>query len=284
MPSKHIITADFTAAHAQENDFHVAFSAAKKARIDRIKSRPHRAITSLKITPYLLMQSVVLPLIFVGLLYWGQSSIFDFWKFYIEFWSLNLALPFNLTTTVSETGRLTLRVLDDQTTSHMPSLNTLVLTAVATLIGFAASLRMNKKSLPLKYPLRIICIIQFATLLYFWLSPTSFVYRIADHSEELLSIGYVLLLATPVMLAMGYYILNQSLLKKIFNTLLILVFLGIMIPHQVLAQALIMSHFSILYMPVLYLCFGAVFDALVFIALYSWIASNTTVEATALDS
>lgn len=280
MLSKNIFTAGFDDVRAQENDFQAAFSEAKKARIKHIKSRPHRALTSLKITPYLLAQTLVLPLIFVVLLYWGQPLIFNFWKTYIEFWSLNLAFPFNLTTTFSETGRVTLHILNDQTSSHMPSLNTLTLTAAATLCGFALSLRMDKNNLPLKYPLRIICIIQFATLLYYWISPASSLYSIADHSEELLSIGYVVLMATPAMLALGYYILNQSLLRKIINTLLILVFLGIMIPHQVFAQALILTHLSIVFMPVLYLCFGAVFDALVFIALYSWIVSNATIEAT----
>ncbi len=33
-------------------------------------------------------------------------------------------------------------------------------------------------------------------------------------------------------------------------------------------------------MPVPYICFGAVFDALVFVALYSWAVSNAPVDAT----
>lgn len=277
---KNISATYLTAVSTQEKNFQAIFSAAKKARIKSINPRPHRAITSLKITPYLLIQSVVLPLIFVSLLYLGQPVIFNFWKTYIKFWSHNLAFPFDLTTSFSETGRVTLQIVTDQTSTHMPSLNTLALTATATLFGLALSLRMNKNNLPLKYPLRIICIIQFATLLYFWMSPTTYLYSIAEHSEELLSTGYVVLLATPVMLALGYYILNQSLLKKIFNTLLILAFLSIMIPHQIISQALILTHLSVVFMPVLYLCFGAVFDALVFIALYSWIVSNVTAEAT----
>jgi hypothetical protein len=277
---KNTFTDGFVALHAQENDYQAVFSAARKIPGHRIKSRPHRAIASLKVTPFLLTQSLVLPFILVGLLYWAQPLIFDFWKTYIEFWSQNLAFPFNLTMKLSETGRVTLSVLNDQTISQMPSLNTLVITAVTTLIGFALSLRMSNNKLPHKYPLRIICVIQFITLLYFWILPNAALYSVAEHCEELLSIGYVVLLATPIMLAMGYYILNQSLLKKILNTMLILIFLSIMIPHQVLAQALIMSHFSIVFMPVLYLCFGAVFDALVFIALYSWIVSNATVDAT----
>jgi hypothetical protein len=33
-------------------------------------------------------------------------------------------------------------------------------------------------------------------------------------------------------------------------------------------------------MPVLYICFGAVFDALIFVALYSWAVSNAPMKAT----
>ena len=280
MLTKNISDADFHSAYAHEKSYVAAFSAARKERHQFIQSQTHRAITSMKVTPYLMVQAFVLPLFLVGLIYMGQALIFDFWKACIEFWSHHLSFSFNLKTTFSETGWITLHVINDPTSSQAPSFTALVMTTAATLLGFAVSLCMNKTCLPLKYPLRIICTVQLVTLLYFWISPSNFLYRIADHSEELLAIGYVVMLATPLMLAMGYYILNQSLLKKIFNTILILTFIGILIPHQVLAHALIMTHFSNLFMPILYLCFGAVFDALVFIALYSWIVSNVTAEAT----
>ena len=95
-----------------------------------------------------------------------------------------------------------------------------------------------------------------------------------------MTIGYVIMVSTPVMLAVGYYILNQSILVKLFHTAVILLFFTILVPHQVLAQAFIMQHMSVLFMPVLYLCFGAVFDALVFVALYSWAVSNAPANAT----
>jgi hypothetical protein len=58
-------------------------------------------------------------------------------------------------------------------------------------------------------------VVQLASaLLYFWLTPGDFPYTVPRHSEELLTIGYVVMLATPVMLAMGYYILNQGLLPS----------------------------------------------------------------------
>jgi len=128
--------------------------------------------------------------------------------------------------------------------------------------------------------LRIVGVIQLVTLVYFWLSPAAFPYSIARHSEERMTIGYVVMLSTPVMLAMGYSILNQSLTIKLFHTALILGFFAVMIPHQVLVQAFIMQHLSVLFMPVLYICMGAVFDALVFVALYSWAVSSAPQDAT----
>ncbi|NML85452.1 hypothetical protein [Polaromonas sp.] len=84
-----------------------------------------------------------------------------------------------------------------------------------------------------------------------------------------LTLTLMLILMLMLMLAVGYYLLNQSLWVKLFHTALILLFFAVMVPHQVLVQALIMQHLSLLYMPVLYICFGAVFDALMFVALYS---------------
>jgi small-conductance mechanosensitive channel len=155
-----------------------------------------------------------------------------------------------------------------------------VVTALVMLLALGASLRMKGAQLPLKYPVRIVAIIQLITVAYFWLSPTAFPYSIGRHSEELMTIGYVVMLATPVMLGMGYYILRQNLAVKLVHTVLILGFFMVMVPHQVLAQAFIMQHLSVLFMPVLYICFGAVFDALVFVALYSWAVSNAPLDAT----
>jgi hypothetical protein len=280
MSTKKLLAADFHADYAHEKSYAAAFSAARKARPDLIQPQAHRAISSMKVKPYVALQVVVLPLLLISLIYIGQPLIFDFWKACIGFWSSQLAFTFNLTTSVSGTGWITLHVVNSSTNSQGPNFIAVFVTTAAALLGFAVSLMIKKSYLPVKYPLRIICAVQLITLLYFWMSPTDFLYSIEDHCEELLAIGYIVMLAIPLMLAMGYYVLNQSLSKKIFNTLLIVGFMGILIPHQVLAQALILTHFSNLLMPVMYLCFGAVFDAMVFIALYSWIVSNVTAKAT----
>lgn len=268
---------------AREHDrvFHATFSAARQARAGRVKVRPHRAMTPLKVTPYLLAQTVILPLLLCGLLFWGKPLLFDFWRSCVLFWSSALDLSFSLSNQINDAGQYTLRLSSGIEGAPMPGTITMAVTAVVTLMAFALSLRLNNAKLPLKYPLRIVCVIQAVTLIYFWLAPSAFPYSMARHSEELMTIGYVVMLSTPVMLAVGYYILNQSLWVKLFHTALILLFFAIMVPHQVLAQAFIMQHLSVLFMPVLYICFGAVFDALIFVALYSWAVSKAPADATA---
>ncbi len=263
-----------------DHGFHAAFLAIKRARSQNVRVRPHRAITPLKVTPYLLAQAVLLPLVLCALLLWAKPMLLDFWRECVLFWSDRLDLPFSRAFQLGESGQFANILSTGMVSTPMPSMTTLWITVLVTTIGLLLSLLMKGATLPLKYPLRIVCIVQLMAVAYFLWAPNAFPYTIARHSEELMTIGYVIMLATPVMLAVGYYILNLSLAVKLFYTALILVFFGIMIPHQVLAQAFIMQHLSVLFMPVLYLCFGAVFDALVFVALYSWAASNAPANAT----
>ena len=267
---------------AKEHDqsFHAAFVAVKQARNVNIKVRPHRAITSLKVTPYLMAQALLLPLALCALLIWGKPLLLNFWRDCIVFWSAGLGLSFAVVTELADTGRYVMRLSNGNVSAPLPGMITLAITAFVTLAGIALSLTMKGATLPLKYPLRIVCVVQLIAVIYFWWWPGGFPYSMARHSEELLTIGYVVMVGTPVMLAMGYYILNQRLSIKLFHTFLILGFIALMVPHQVLAQAFIMHHLSVLFMPVLYICFGAVFDALVFVALYSWAVSSVPADAT----
>ena len=263
-----------------DQGFHAAFSAVKLARTQKVQVRPHRAITPLKVTPYLLAQAILIPLILCTLLLWGKPMLLELWRDWILFWSDGLNMGFSRGTQLDDSGQIATTLSTGTLNTPMPSMSALWITGIITLAGLALSLTMKGATLPLKYPLRIVCVVQLIAVVYFWSIPGNFPYSIARHSEELMTIGFVLMLSTPVMLAVGYYILNQNILIKLFHTALILLFFTVMIPHQVLAQAFIMQHLSILFMPLLYICFGAVFDALVFVALYSWAASNARANAT----
>ena len=267
---------------SREHDgiFHASFSAAREIRARYVNVRPHRSMTSLKVTPYLLAQAVVLPLVVCGLLLLGKPLLLDFWRACILFWSGGFDLPFTILSRTNQAGEYSVRLYGGSADAFMPSNTMMLVTAVITLAAVALSLSLKDAKQPLKYPIWIISFVQAMALIYFWVTPSTFPYSIARHCEELMTIGFVVMLTTPVMLAVGYYILNQHLVIKLLHTVLILLFLAILIPHQVVAQALIMQHFSVLFMPVLYICFGAVFDALVFVALYSWAVSNVPANAT----
>ncbi len=156
----------------------------------------------------------------------------------------------------------------------------MIVTAAITLLMALLSYRMSGRMLPLKYLTRILVVVQAIAVGFFWLLPSSFPYDIANHLNDLLSVGYVLMMAIPVMLSVGYYVLNIGFITKVIHSTLILLYFVFMVPLQAIAHALVLQHFSVLFMPLLYLCFGTLFDMLIFIALYSWAASNAPAHAT----
>lgn len=259
--------------------FAAGFAALRQTHT-HVHMRPHRSMTPLQVTPFLLAQAILLPVVLCALLVWGRHGLFDLWRETILFWSQGMGMPFHLAATSGRMGSDGMALTISAGDRPLPSLIDMGASALLIVVLLWLSMQMRKESLPLKYPLRIVCMVQASALLYFYFTPEQFPYTISRHSEELMFIGYVMLLATPLMLAAGYYILNTSLLSKLANTVAILLFLAVLIPHQVMAQAFLMHHMSVLHMPVLYICFGAVFDALVFVALYSWAASDLSPEAT----
>ena len=274
-----VITNDSLQAKARDEEFYAVFAAAKKSRAGLL-SRPHRALTPLTMTTAGRLQALLIPVVLCGLIWLAKPSIFELWRQCILLWSAQLDVPFTLATRLNQAGQYGLQFPGDLDGGQLPSQTTLAVTALLTLAAFAASFAMKRATFALKYPLRIVCVIELAALAYFQWAPTPFPYHIARHSEELMSIGFVVMLITPVMLAMGYYVLKFSLWRKLLNTALILLFFTLLVPHQVLVQAMLMKQFSVVFMPVMYICLGAVLDTLMFVALYSWVASNVPKDAT----
>jgi Kef-type K+ transport system membrane component KefB len=64
-------------------------------------------------------------------------------------------------------------------------------------------------------------------------------------------------------------------LHKILAPVAFLAYFALMLPHKTLLQVWLLEHLSILFMPLLFLCFGALLDLWIFVALYAWLASTT---------
>lgn len=268
-----------TTAMAREAAFASAREALSRAREKQMHARPHRAISRLAMGPALLLQSLVLMLGFCGALVVFKPQLLELWRHIILFWAGLLDMP--LQAAAAQDGASSLGLEWTRLASaDMPGSTTLALTAAVTLIAFAATFAMNGRALPLKYLVRILCVVQALSLLFFWLAPAQYPYSVDSHVRDLAMVGYVIMVAVPVMLALGYYVLNIGVAAKVTHTALILLYFMVLIPHQVVAHVLILQNFSLLFMPILYICFGALFNMLMFVALYSWAASTTSQQAT----
>jgi hypothetical protein len=264
----------------REAAFESASIAIKDAKARHAAARQHRAISRLTVGPSLYAQAIILPLVFCGLLLLAEPLLMAFWRDCILFWLARLDIPLEVHRQSSTIGALRFDWANPMHESAMPTFAMKVSCALLTFGVLALTTGMNNSKLPLKYLLRIICAVQLISLGFFWYVPSQFPYTIPDHMRDIISMGYMMLLAIPVLLAIGYYLLHRALHIKILHTAGILAYFIVMVPHKVVLHTLILYKMSLLYMPVLYVCLGAVFDVLLFVALSSWAVSTLPEQAT----
>lgn len=208
-----------------------------------------------------------------------RPQLMDAWQSVMLWWSQRLGLPLELVRTGDNSS---LEWLVSYTGSLVPTPLTGVLTAAAVIGAFASTWWMSDRQVPLKYLVRTLCVVQASALLFFMFTPDRFPYTMTGHLSAMLNAGFYLMLAMPLLLALGWGVLRVPLHQKLLYPVLMLAYFAVMLPHKALLHAVVVQHFSALFMPMLYLCFGAVLDLMVFVALYAWLAS--TAPARALSS
>ena len=223
-----------------------------------------------------LMLMVVIP---SSLLLFAKPQLMGFWHSVMTWWIEKLAMPLELVRTGSTQS---LEWLPNYIGPLVPGPITGLVTAAVVIGAFASTWWMSDRQVPLKYLVRTLCVVQGSALLVFMFAPTSFPYSTAGHLAAMLNAGFYLMMAMPALLALGWGVLSVPLHQKLLFPALMLLYFALMLPHKTLLHAVVIQQFSALSMPLLYLCFGAVFDLMVFVALYSWLASRA--PAHALDS
>jgi hypothetical protein len=219
-----------------------------------------------------LVQCIVWSAIPMGLLLMLKGPLMAFWQMTLSFWGD--ALQLSLVTQLSPEGQTLLWTpLDDG--SFAPSAKLLVVTAAMTAGIWWLGNRLSERFYPLKISLRAMCLIQWCACLFFWLTPSHFPYSIGSHADALMGMGYGLMLAIGPMLALGWGILPVPVWQKLGAPLAFMAYFALMLPHKTLLHVWCLEQGSILFMPLLFLCFGALLDLWIFIALYAWLASTT---------
>lgn len=245
-----------------------------QALLDQLRSQDqarqlHRSLHRLRLEPMVVLETGAIALLMTVALVLARPALMDAWQSAILWWGSHLGVPLQVT----EYGLRRDWSFLAETVSLVPGPLTGVLTAAAVIAAFASTYWMGDRLVPLKYLVRTLCVVQASALLFFMFVPSLFPYTVGGHLDAMLESGYYLMLALPTLLAVGYVILRLPLHRKLLDPLLLLAYFAVMLPHKALLHVLVLQHFSVLFMPLLYLCFGLLFDLMLFVALYSWLVS-----------
>ncbi|MBV8049654.1 MAG: hypothetical protein JOZ80_00620 [Acidobacteriaceae bacterium] len=229
----------------------------------------HRALAHFRLGPMNLVTSISLFFFFSSIWLVLLGRVCRFWGMLLG-WSIS-RLPLQATLDLGERyfGPLHLPVPYIRLESLLPSPSIWLVTCIVTVLLFAVTSLLPHNLTPLRYLVRAMLAIQGSALLYFALWPLHFKQTPDGYMEALVHSGIGLISVVPLLFALTYYIFDFGLWKKAFLTALTMTHLTILLPFQILLQALVLQN-SLLFMPVLYIVFGLAMDVMVIIAFYSW--------------
>jgi hypothetical protein len=240
--------------------------------------RPHRSLISTDWSTSGLLGTLLMAVLPAFALLALHDPLQEAWRALLLWWADRLVLPLTL---LSVDGVQELAWLAGSENTHLPSAAKGALTAAVVFIAYAATYWLSDRQLPVKYLVRVLCVVQASALVFFLAAPSHFAYTLSGYLSASLDAGFVLMLMLPVLLALGWGVLRLPLHQKLLYPVLMLGYFAIMVPHKALLHLLILQKMSVLFMPLLYLCFGAVLDLMIFVALYSWLASLAPASAVA---
>jgi hypothetical protein len=152
-----------------------------------------------------------------------------------------------------------------------------VVTAVlgAVVVMFAASRRLPDRLTPVKYLLRFVAVLQLGATVLFIEIPERFGHSVEGHLDAILWAGVGVMACAVLIVCCAQGLLRVPLGTVLLQCGLVLGYFTLMLPHKAVLHLLILQHFSVLLMPLLYFCFGVLFDIVVLNALFAWLVSDT---------
>lgn len=196
----------------------------------------------------------------------------EFWARSFELLATPLGMPGGIG--VQSTSILGLHVI--QTPYFLleaapPSVSQLRGIGIAAGVVFLVTFALPHRFVPLRYFVRFLLLLLGISAGYFALAPAgAFPYTLPSYTAGLLSMGQVVLVLLPLILAVTFYLFDISWPRKILLTLLLLGHVAVMIPLQALVHAWLIARGSLVYLPPLFLVFGILLHVMVFVAFYGW--------------
>ena len=205
----------------------------------------------------MLFTVLLLPLFVTAAMAGGYDGLLTAWE-----WVLRLGL--DRLEVVGSVERVpvpmlggSLPVLIVQIHSWYPDAFVLWTTFAMVIAVVLASCYLPEWALPIAYVLRAGCVVQAVALLVFFLWPASFPYDSPQHLRDIFALSAAFMGLVPWIHALTYYIFDFGILRKIALTAYTLLFLACYAPVKILVHAYVLDRFSLLFMPILFLAFGA---------------------------
>ena len=142
-----------------------------------------------------------------------------------------------------------------------------------TIIVLAISFFLPRRLLPFTYLLRLGVVIHAISLAYFAVFAEYFPYTLPRYTSDMYTIGLAIMALIPLIFGLAYFVFDFGLARKLTIVVLTLGHLLVFIPLQYLMHAAFVRTFSLLYLPILFMLFGALLDISILIAMYGWAMS-----------
>jgi len=231
---------------------------------------PHRAFVRLRLGPWRIVESAALALLGTGAWITVLPSVGRLWGQVFAFWGTWLGLKSEVLLVDQGWGNHIHFALPCFGLAAGPASSTdWWITTGITVLAFIASFLLGEEALPWAYLMRSFCFLQASALVYFALASARFPHDLPGYTVSMMVFSCILIGLVPILYAFTFYLLNFSLAKKVFLTLVTMLHLVLLVPQQYMLHVYLL-HGSVLLMPVLYFVFGPFLDVLAFIGFYSW--------------
>lgn len=231
---------------------------------------PHRAFARLRLTRGRIAESAGLALLGTGSWIAALPLVGRLWSFIFAFWSTHLDLKSNVTPVPQVWGPHIHFILPTfGLAAGSASGLTWFITAAVTVVAFGGTFLFGDEAVPWAYLVRGFCLLQATALIYFAVASAHFPHDLPSYTISMLFFSCILIGLVPLMYGFTFYVLNFTLTQKISLTLLTMSHLVLFVPQQYMLHVYVL-HKSVLFMPVMYFCFGPFLDILAFVGFYSW--------------
>lgn len=236
-----------------------------------IREGNHRALTTLSLQNWEFTRALGINLALTLMLFVSFDWVTEMWCNFYEAAFRALGLPGTVDGLLIEWGDYLSWTLPQITLpAGPPDSLTYGAAALVTIALLAIAFMLPRAKFHYSIVCYGLCALQGSSLIFFALWPDRFPYTVSNYFEGMIRANVVFIMFLPVVIVTTFSIFDLSRLKKLAFQLMVISYFIVEVPVLLLWHVWLIHHFSLLFLPMLFLCFGIPFQVLMFLCLYSW--------------